>query len=110
MTIEQADKIDGMGIDAAKGEVVLIISDHLEWGGEVDHFSKLEQKLGGYINFVQSGQLQEVMPQAKGMSARIKLVHQYEPPIEAKSILDSVARQLGEMNFVFSYEGLPANY
>ena len=110
MTIEQADKVDGMGIDIEKGEVVLIISDHLEWADKTAHFSKLENKLGCYINFVQSGQLQEAMPQATGMGTRIKLVHQFAPPGEAKSILDSIAQQLSEMGVEFSYEGIPANY
>jgi hypothetical protein len=110
MTIEQSDKVDGMGVDAGNGEVVLIISDHLEWVDQAAHFSKLEQKLGGYINFVQSGQLEESVPQAKVMPTRIKLVHQYDPPVEAKSILNSIAQQLAEMNFRFSHESLPENY
>lgn len=110
MTIEQADKVDAMGIDAGKGEVVLMISDHLEWSDQTAHFSMLEQKLGSYINFAQSGQLEQALPEAKGMPTRIKLVHQFSPPVDAKSILDSIARQLSEMNFAFSYEGLPASY
>lgn len=110
MTIEQADKVDGMGIDADKGEVVLLISDHLKWDDEGTHFSKLEEKLGGYINFVQSGQIEELMPQAKGMVKRIKLVCQHEPTMGAKSLLDSVAHQLDGMNFAFSYEQLAAKY
>jgi hypothetical protein len=110
MTIEQADKVDGLGIDAEKGEVVLMISDHLEWVDQTTHFLKLDHKLGCYIDFVQSGQLCETMPQAKGMVTRIKLVHQFAPSVEAKSILDSITQQLSEMSVAFSYEGIPANY
>lgn len=110
MTIEQADKIDGLGIDAGKGEVVLMISDHLEWSDQTAHFSKLELKLGSYINFTQSGQLIEALPQAKGMPTRIKLVYENDPPVAAKKILDSIAQQLSEIDFEFSYEGLPANF
>lgn len=109
MTIEQADKVDGMGIDANKGEVVLMISDHLKWVDQSAHFSKLEDKLGSYINFIKSGQLEEAMPLAKGMETRIKLVHQFPPPGEARSILDSIAQQLSELRLSFSYEGIPGN-
>lgn len=110
MTIEQIDKVDGMGFDAANGEVVLIISDHLDWKDHNRHFAVLEQKLGSYIDFVQSGQLKDTMSQSVGKSTRIKLVHQHTPPVEAKLILDSISQQLSEMDLAFSYESLPSTY
>jgi hypothetical protein len=110
VTIEQADKVDGMGIDSDKGEVVLVISDHLDWLDQALHFSRLEQKIDNYINFVQSAQLEEVMPQGKGMGIRIKLVQQFAAPSEVKSILDGIAQQLFEIGIAFTCEEIPAGY
>jgi hypothetical protein len=110
MTIEQSDKIDGMGLDAHKGEVVLMISDHLEWLDNRGHFLKLEEKLSSYINFAQSGQLQEIIPNSKGLGTRIKLVHQFDPPAKSRVILEAIKQQLSELNLEFSYEALPSKY
>lgn len=110
MTIEQADKVDGMGIDTERNEVVLMISDHLEWSDQAQHFPQLEAKIGGYINFVQSGQLAEMMPKSRGLLVGIKLVYKYEPPDEVKRVLDSIVEQLSQMNLRFSYEILPSKY
>lgn len=42
MSIEQADVIDAIVVDKETGQVVLTISDHLEWGD--DHLLLLQEK------------------------------------------------------------------
>lgn len=111
MTIENPDTIDGVGIDRQTGEVVLLISDHLLWGDDdASHFSLLENKLGGYVNFVQSGQVLEALPGAEGRPIRIRLVHEHEPTDGAKTVLEAVRQQLAEIGLEFSYLGLPTGY
>ena len=42
MSISDAGTIDGIGIDKASGEVVLNISDHLDWADQEGHLTALE--------------------------------------------------------------------
>jgi hypothetical protein len=110
MTIEQADKIDGMGIDSSNDELVLLISDHLSWDDEQTHIASLENKLAGYLNFLKTGQHLESVPAAKGLSVRVKLVHEHSPPRSALSIFQTVAAQLETMDIRFSHQPLTVSY
>jgi hypothetical protein len=109
MTIEQADKVDGVGIDKHANEVVLLISDHLLWDDEGAHISSLEYKLGAYINYINSGQHLESIPQARGLPVRIRLVHEHPPTSSAQVVLRAIETQLETMKIRFSYGPLPAH-
>jgi hypothetical protein len=110
MTIEQADKIDGMGIDKRTNELVLLISDNLSWDDECTHIATLESKLSGYLTYISSGQYLESIPHAKNYPVRIKLIYEYKPTSSARVILGAVENQIHAMNILFSYEPLPSGY
>ncbi|WP_443751347.1 DUF6572 domain-containing protein [Asticcacaulis solisilvae] len=110
MTIQQPDTVDGMGVDKRMNELVLLISDHLPWEDEEAHLSALENKLGGYLNYLTSGQYLEAVPQSKGLPVRIKLVHEHRPTASAETILQAVEAQLVAMDIRFSHEALPTKY
>lgn len=110
MSIEQADKVDGMGIDRTSNEFALLISDHLPWSDEKMHFSLIENKIGNYINFIRSGQYLETAPQANGLPVRIKLIHEHAPTTSARKVLESIKSQLEAMKIAFSFEPLPTPY
>ena len=49
--------------------VVLIISDHLEWGGKAEqgeHLQLLQDKLNTYVAFIESGEIYTEIPNALG--------------------------------------------
>ncbi len=110
MTIEQTTKIDGMGLDRAANEIVLLISDHMLWQDKSHHVAALEKKLGAYLEFISSQQHLELVPEARDWPVRIKLVHENEPTASAEGILKAVKDQLQTMNIRFSYAGLPDGY
>ncbi len=110
MTILQANKVDGIGIDRRMNELVLLISDHLSWEDEAAHLSALENKLDGYLNYLKSGQYLEAAPQSKGLPVRIKLIREYHPTVSAEAILQTVEKQLMEVDVRFSHEALTAKY
>ena len=110
MSIEQSDKVDGMGIDRARNEFALLISDQLPWNDERAHFSLIESKIGSYINFIRSRQYLETVPQANGLPIHIKLIHEHAPTNSARQILESIRSQLEVMKIAFSYEPLPTSY
>lgn len=90
MTVEQADIVDGLGVDKGSGSVVLMISDHLPWDDA--HLLALKAKLTTYMGFIQSGQLAERLPGNSNRKVEIRLVCKYCPDAKATAFLD-VARQ-----------------
>ena len=108
MTIEEMDKVDGIGIDKHANELVLLISDHLSWENETAHITSLENKLGEYLTYIKSGQHLEMVPQAKDLPVRIKLVHEHRPTSTAQTILQAVEAQLSAMNIKFTHTPLPS--
>lgn len=107
MTIENFETIDGVGISKESGEVVLQISDHLEWEDSAIHFNLIEKKIGSYLNFIQGGQLFEVVPEAKDRSIRIDIICKFEPSELALKFLTAAMQQLKLMGVALSYGMLP---
>ena len=77
MSVDQADVIDIAGRDKTTGQIVLTISDHLDWEHEQQHLLILEEKLNTYLRYIESGEIQEQYPDAKkgGVQIRIAGVH-----------------------------------
>lgn len=55
MAIDDADTVDALGVEPGTGVPLLIVSDHLGWDDPVAHLNTLQQKIGAYIGFIQSG-------------------------------------------------------
>ncbi|AMP01568.1 hypothetical protein CAter282_3786 [Collimonas arenae] len=110
MTVENAGVIDAAGIAKDSGEVVLTISDHLPWHNEPEHFRFLERKIGKYLDFIQSGQLLESIPQAEGRAIRISIFCKYKPNESAAIFLRAAQQQLDEVGVGLSFATLPDGY
>jgi hypothetical protein len=75
MSVDQTNVVDSIGIDIATGDVVLTITDHLEWtGSDNEHLLLLQEKLNTYLSFVESGEIFETYPDAKGRAVLIDVV------------------------------------
>jgi hypothetical protein len=105
MTINQPDVIDIISINKA-GDVVLTISDHLDWSNSVEHQAILEAKLNKYLAFVESREILTNYPDAKGRRVLIKIVFKFEPDIaglqflsKAEAIVESAGFSLQHMVF-----------
>jgi len=110
MSISDAGTIDGMGIDRASGDLVLNISDHLDWADEKGHLTALENKVNAYLDYLQSGQLVEDMPEAKGRRPRIAVYQQFAAPDGATEVLERLGAALHAHGIGFSFGELPAGY
>ncbi len=67
MSIEQTDLVDIISIDRMTGEVILTISDHLDWSDCGAHLLLLQSKLNRYLAFVESGEILQSYPKAKAI-------------------------------------------
>lgn len=78
MSIEQAEIVDGIGVDKKTGELNLIITDHLDWNENThNHLMLLQEKINTYLSFVESGELLETYPDSKGRNVVVKVVGKY---------------------------------
>jgi hypothetical protein len=98
MSIVDTEKIDIIGTDKNTGEVILTISDHLDWSNEVSHMEILQEKLNTYIDFIEGGQLLEDYPDGKEKKIKIDIISQYEFSETGKEFLDKVKIILESLN------------
>lgn len=89
MSIDQTGVIDAIGVDSTTGQVVLTISDHLEWDNQ--HMLLLQEKLNTYLSFAESGELLDSYPDSKGREVLINVVCKYQPNESGKDFLSQVS-------------------
>jgi len=84
MSIEQENIIDIVSFNKS-GDVVLTISDHLDWEGDIhEHLFLLQEKLNAYLRFVESGEILEKYPKSEGRKVIFETVMKYPPTAEAE--------------------------
>ncbi len=109
MSIEQADVIDAISVDPETGEVVLTISDHLDWQDVAGHVFLLQEKVNAYLAFIESGEMAEAYPQGDGRRPRIDVVVKMEVIPEAKPVLAEIQTTLRAAGIGFRATVLRAN-
>ena len=110
MSIEKSHAVDGLGVSRLDGKIILIISDHLAWRDTQQHFDLLEKKVNAYLSFVASGQLYEVLPDARDKGIRIELIHEHAPDEKAIEFLTAIKEQLNSIGLEFMATTLPEGY
>lgn len=88
MSVDNIDKIDLIGTEKEKGFVSLLIADHLDWSDEELHLSILQDKINSYISFIESGQVYEDYPSAKGKKINIDIISKYPYPRKGKLFIE----------------------
>jgi hypothetical protein len=74
MSVEQTDVVDIVSIERETGNVILPISDHLDWSDSAAHQRNLQKKLNTYLAFVESGEILEQYPKARDRSVVLNVV------------------------------------
>lgn len=90
MSIEQTDIVDIIGTDRITGNVILTISDHLDWCDSTAHQMLLQSKLNRYLAFVESGEILESYPDAKDRPIVFRVVFQFPPDDAGQAFLAKV--------------------
>ena len=78
MSVEDKNKIDAISTNK-ENQVVLTISDHLEWDDSNEHLIILQDKVNSYLDFLESGQIDESYPSAAGKKIMIQIVFKFLP-------------------------------
>lgn len=104
MSILQTNVIDFVSIDFESRELVLTISDHLDWTEQEEHVWLLQEKINRYLAYVESGEILEKVPDAADRRIRIAVMGAFPLPALAENFFASAAQTLGESGYVLSHE------
>jgi uncharacterized protein DUF6572 len=100
MSIEETNAIDFASIDRASGDLLLTITDHLPWDhNEGNHLVLLQNKFNAYLRFVESGEVFEKVPDAKGRSIVINVVGKFSLSEKADRFFELARSRIEEAGF-----------
>ena len=105
MTIDQAKVIDLVSKDQI-GNFVLTICDHFGWDNTGEHLALLQDKINAYLMFLESGEIYEKYPDAKGHRIEIEAMFVHKPNSEALSFLAKTRLIIENIGFSFRYDRL----
>jgi len=105
MSIEDSNVIDFVSLDQT-GNATLTISDHLEWDADNKHLLLLQEKLNSYLSSIESGDLYDKYPNAKGRKIIISLTTKYLPNEEGHIFMRKVKTMLETAGYDFRYQNL----
>ena len=104
MAIDQMDVIDVIGLDKATRNVILTISDHLDWKDVDAHLELLEEKINLYFGFVETGEILEQYPEAEDKEIIIEIVAQYLWPEEAIEFISEANKVAKQLNITITHK------
>jgi hypothetical protein len=110
LAVDQPKVVDLIGVDIATGEVVLTISDHLDWRDGQEHLLALQEKLNTYLAFVESGELVESYPEAKERAVGIKVLFKFRPDRLGLQFLEGAKEAIQSAGFSFRHEVFAESY
>jgi hypothetical protein len=102
VAIDNPNAIDIMS-ESPLGELVLTVSDDLDWTDTKLHQAALQDKLNGYLRFIESGEVFEHRPQARNSRIVIRVVGQFEPDLDGKVFVKTAQTIIEEAGFGFEY-------
>ena len=107
MSVIDTNVIDMIGTTSV-GVVTLTISDHLDWDEIEEHLLSLQQKINTYIEFIESGNVYDILPLSKDKPKAIRVYFKYLPKDEKViNFLDNVSEILLKSNSMIRFECLP---
>jgi hypothetical protein len=106
MSVEQRGMVDAIGSSKPDGHTVLNIIDGLPWLPDNEHLLILQNKINDYIEFLQSGQLFEARPQARGLAIEIQIVFKFKPAGDGIRFLQIARETIRQAGFQFSTKTL----
>jgi len=104
MSVQDNGVVDIISIESQSGDVVLTVSDHLDWLDSIAHQEILQKKLNRYLAFVESGELLERYPDAKGRSVVIRVVLKFAPDVGGREFLGRAGAVVASAGIGFRHE------
>ena len=105
MSVENVNVIDVVSIDQ-KGNVVLTISDDLEWDEGNVHLLKLQTKLNAYLDAIDNGSLYDSYKDVRDRKIIINVVAKYFPNKDGETFIKRTREVLESVGYGFTFTNL----
>ncbi len=103
MSVTDTHSIDAISVEKNSGACVLTITDHLEWGDD-EHLFLLQEKLNGYLAFVESGEILEHVQDAQERDMHVNIVMLHAPDDKALKFLGAAAETIKGAGFTLRWD------
>ncbi|WP_156967154.1 DUF6572 domain-containing protein [Paraburkholderia ferrariae] len=100
MSLENVDVVDAVGMESSTNTIVLTILDSWDWQDQMSHLKSLQAKLNAYFGFIESGQIYEAYPDARGKALRIDILGRFPVPDATKEFFDIANATAAQLNLV----------
>lgn len=97
MSILDSNTMDGIAYNE-NSELVMLITDHLDWSDEKTHLFALQSKLNAYIDFWESRQYEAIYPGIQFCSSKIEIHIMYLPTPTCNRFLRVAENQLNKLS------------
>jgi hypothetical protein len=88
MGIENSNAVDAIGIENATGMAVLSLLVGSDWTDERETLHAFQNKLNAYFAFIESAEIYEAYPSARGRPLRIDVLWRTAPPPRAITLIE----------------------
>jgi hypothetical protein len=103
MSVQESTIIDFISFDEKKN-VILTISDHLDWSEEHEHLVLLQEKVNTYCKYIENGQIYDEYPDARDKRPLISVVLFHELTPKAEVFFQKVKASLEGEGFDFEWK------
>jgi hypothetical protein len=100
--VENTNVVDAIGLDNVTDEAVLTLIDANEWDG-AEHLIALQDKLNCYLRFIESGELLDAYPNARGREVRIDVIFRSHPDPAGVAFLEKAEAAIRGASLAFSW-------
>ena len=102
MSLDNPEKVDAIGKLNDENTIILSIIDSWNWDNYKKHLHALQDKINGYFEFVESGQIYMDYPDAFGKNLRIEIISRYPIPNAGVDFLAKAAIVAAELDIAMT--------
>ncbi|MCH4887289.1 hypothetical protein EZV73_06885 [Acidaminobacter sp. JC074] len=95
--------IDLVGYNRETDTVHLIIMDEQNWDNAGKHIDELQEKILGYIAFVENGAYDHKYPEMYNKEIIIEVVFEYDPTKEGQAFLSQIDQVLKDTGYQIKF-------
>ncbi len=104
MSVKEANKIDGIGIDEQSNTLVFLITDPFNWAiQESEHLKGLQTKINNYVGYIESKQYSELYSGREFEQFRIEIVFRFQYTENCEKFLKAGKEQLKQHHIDITY-------
>jgi hypothetical protein len=105
MTVMETNTVDIVAPANQDGKAELVLVDQLPWKvDEGEHLVMLQDKINTYLAYVESGQLVDDFPNAKGRNVVLKINALYAPSEKGERFLAAVRPIVGQLGIELKFD------